>query len=133
MECINVNVLVVVQFLKVYDKVVWVCYVGLVDDFEYVVVQCYLGGYGLGVLIFGLLGGCEVGVCFFDVLKLFICLVNLGDVKLLVIYLVLIIYWQLDVVELVKVGVSEDIVWLLIGIEYIGDLCVDLEQVLVVV
>lgn len=68
MDCINVNVLVVVEFLCDYFKVDWVNYVVLFDYFDYVWVWKYLCGYGFGVLIFGLFGGCVVGVCFLDVL-----------------------------------------------------------------
>lgn len=83
--------------------------------------------------MFGVKGGFVVGVCFQDVLQLFMWLVNIGDVKLLVMYLVLIMYWQLLEIELVKVGVWQEMIWLLIGIEYIDDLFVDLDQVLVLV
>lgn len=87
---------------------------------------------GVGVLfIFVIKGGYDVVVKLVDYLKLFSYVVNLGDVWLLVIYLVLIIYSQLIEDQKIVVGVGLDVVCLFIGIEDVVDIIVDLDQVLV--
>lgn len=76
----------------VYDKVMWVNYFGLKMSKNYVVVKKYLsGGFG-GLLGFGVKGGFDVGKKVIELLKLFSYLVNIGDVKLFVIYLVSMMY-----------------------------------------
>lgn len=46
----------------------------------------------MGIISFGIEGGIIVGLKFIDVFKLILCLVNIGDVKFFVCYLVSIIY-----------------------------------------
>lgn len=47
-----------------YEYVEWVNYVGLFDYFDYLFVVCYLLGCVLGILMFGVKGGCDGGVKF---------------------------------------------------------------------
>lgn len=78
--------------MVVCDDVFLVNYVGLFFLFWYEwVKRLVFKGIGV-VLFFELVGGIEVGKVFVNVLKLYSYVVNIGDVCLLVIYLVLIIY-----------------------------------------
>jgi O-acetylhomoserine (thiol)-lyase len=61
---------------------------------------------------------------------LFTRLVNIGDAKSLACHPATTTHRQLDAAEMLKAGVSEDMIRLSVGIEHIDDLLADLEQAL---
>ena len=63
-------------------------------------------------------------------LKLFSLLANVGDAKSLVIHPSTTTHQQLDHVEQIEAGVTEDMVRLSVGIEDPADIIADLEQAL---
>ena len=65
-----------------------------------------------------------------DALQLFTRLVNIGDAKSLACHPATTTHRQLSAEELVKAGVSEDMVRLSIGIEHIDDILADISQAL---
>ncbi len=71
----------VAQFLKEDPRVVSVSYAGFPDSPYYELVQKYLKGRACSLLTFAIRGGYDGGVRFYDALKLFKRLVNLGDAK----------------------------------------------------
>lgn len=92
-ECYIENVMVLVIWLQDYFVIVYVSYLGLVSDFYNDVVKKYLIGCGMGcMLMFFFNGGYDDVVCFIDSFKLVSYFVNVGDVKMLVIYFVFMIY-----------------------------------------
>lgn len=133
MDRICDNALKVAQFLQNHSKVSWVNYSGLPDHKDHALVQKYMGGRASGILSFGVKGGVEGGAKFQDALKLFTRLVNIGDAKSLACHPASTTHRQLNAEELVKAGVSVDMVRLSIGIEHIDDLLADLEQALAAV
>lgn len=130
MERICENSVKVAEFLKTHAKVSWVNYAGLPDHKDHGLVQKYMGGHASGVLTFGVKGGLAGGARFQDALKLFTRLVNIGDAKSLACHPASTTHRQLSPEELVKSGVSEDMIRLSIGIEHIDDLLEDLDQAL---
>ncbi|MCC4614482.1 aminotransferase class I/II-fold pyridoxal phosphate-dependent enzyme [Xanthomonas campestris pv. asclepiadis] len=130
MERINANTLAIARYLQQHARVAWVNYAALPDHPEHALAQKYLGGYGSGVLTFGLPGGRAAGARFLDALQLFTRLVNIGDAKSLATHPASTTHRQLGPAELEHAGVSEDTVRLSIGIEHIDDLLADLEQAL---
>jgi O-acetylhomoserine (thiol)-lyase len=130
MERICENTLRVAQFLRGHAKVSWVNYAGLPDHKDHALVQKYMGGKASGILTFGVKGGGEAGARFQDALQLFTRLVNIGDSKSLACHPASTTHRQLGPDELIKAGVSEDMIRLSVGIEHIDDLLVDLDQAL---
>jgi len=92
-----------------------------------------MGGRASGILTFGVKGGSAGGARFQDALKLVTRLVNIGDAKSLACHPASTTHRQLSAEEMVKAGVTEDMVRLSIGIEHIDDILEDLEQSLAAV
>ena len=130
MDRICENTIKVAQFLQSHANVSWVNYAGLPDHKDHPLVQKYMGGKASGILTFGVKGGLDAGGRFQDALKLFTRLVNIGDAKSLACHPASTTHRQLSPAELVKAGVSEDMIRLSVGIEHIDDLIEDLDQAL---
>ena len=89
-----------------------------------------MGGRASALLTFGVHGGFEAGVRFYDALGLFKRLVNIGDARSLACHPASTTHRQLSDAELVKVGVKPEMIRLCVGIEHIDDILADLEQAL---
>ena len=81
-------------------------------------------------MTFGIEGGFEAGVKFYDALQIFKRLVNIGDAKSLAAHPASTTHRQLTDEELESAGVTPDMIRLCIGIEHIDDIIADLEQAL---
>ncbi|BAL24727.1 O-acetylhomoserine aminocarboxypropyltransferase/cysteine synthase family protein [Azoarcus sp. KH32C] len=130
MDRICSNAVKIATHLKAHPKVTWVNYAGLEDHADYPLVRRYMGGRASGILTFGVKGGREGGGRFQDALKLVTRLVNIGDCKTLACHPASTTHRQLSPEELVRAGVSEDMIRLSVGIEHIDDLIADLDQAL---
>jgi O-acetylhomoserine (thiol)-lyase len=130
MDRICENAVMIAEFLKSHPKVSWVNYAGLKDHKDYPLVQKYMSGRASGILNFGVKGGRTAGGKFQDALALVTRLVNIGDCKTLACHPATTTHRQLGADEMVKAGVSEDMIRLSIGIEHIDDLIADLDQAL---
>ncbi len=120
----------VAEFLEAQEQVAWVNYAGLPSHPDHALVQKYMGGKASGILCFGIKGGEEAGAKFIDALQLLYRLVNIGDAKSLACHPASTTHRQLNEEEMVKAGVSADLVRLSIGIEHIDDILADLTQAL---
>ncbi|WP_258808177.1 O-acetylhomoserine aminocarboxypropyltransferase/cysteine synthase family protein [Pseudidiomarina sp. CB1] len=122
----------VLHFLQHHPDVAWVNYAGLENHPHYELAQKYIrGGLPASLLTFGLKGGYEAGVQFYDKLKLFKRLVNIGDAKSLACHPASTTHRQLTPEEQLKVGVKPEAIRLCVGIEHPDDIIADLEQALV--
>ena len=130
MDRICDNAQKIAEYLKGHAKVSWVNYAGLPDHKDHALAKKYMGGRASGILTFGVQGGSEAGGRFQDALQLFTRLVNIGDAKSLACHPATTTHRQLGPEEMVKAGVSPDMIRLSIGIEHIDDLIADLEQAL---
>ena len=122
------NALTVANYLKNHEKVAWVKFAGLTDDPGHQLAQKYCGGKPSALLSFGVKGGFEAGVRFYDQLKLFKRLVNIGDAKSLAAHPASTTHRQLSEAELQSAGVTPDMIRLCVGIEHIDDILADLKQ-----
>lgn len=129
-ERICENTQKVAEYLQQHPQVSWVNYAGLSDHADHALAQKYMGGKASGILSFGIKGGKEAGVRFYDALQLFIRLVNIGDAKSCASIPASTTHRQLNAEELAKAGVKEDMVRLSVGIEHIDDILADLDQAL---
>jgi len=124
------NAMAVAKYLKGHDRVAWVHYAGLPDSPYYELAQKYTRGRPSGLLSFGLKGGYDPGVRFYDALKLFKRLVNIGDVRSLAAHPASTTHRQMTEAEQASADVSPDTIRLCVGIEHIDDILADLEQAL---
>ena len=124
------NALAVATYLKGHAKVDWVNFAGLPESPYYDLAKKYTDGKPSALLTFGIKGGFEAGVKFYDALDLFLRLVNIGDVKSLAAHPASTTHRQLEGAELEAAGVTPDMIRLCIGIEDIEDIIADLEQAL---
>ena len=124
------NSLAVAKHLQDHAKVDWVSYAGLPNDKYHALAQQYMNGKASGILTFGVKGGFDTGVRFYDALKLFKRLVNIGDAKSLSCHPASTTHRQLTEDEMRSVGVSPEMIRLSVGIEHIDDIAEDLDQAL---
>ena len=124
------NALAVAKHLQAHPKVEWVSYAGLPGDPYHDLAVRYLGGQASGILTFGVQGGFEAGVRFYDALQLFKRLVNIGDAKSLACHPASTTHRQLTEEEQLSVGVRPETIRLSVGIEHIDDIVEDLDQAL---
>ncbi|MCI4184467.1 O-acetylhomoserine aminocarboxypropyltransferase/cysteine synthase [Dickeya dianthicola] len=120
----------VAEYLQSHPKVEWVSYAGLPDHPHYALAQKYLRGTPSAILSFGLKAGYEAGVRFYDALRIFKRLVNIGDAKSLACHPASTTHRQMTPEEQAKAGVKPEMIRLSVGIEAIEDLLEDLEQAL---
>jgi O-acetylhomoserine (thiol)-lyase len=130
MERHTSNALKVVKFLKKHPRVAWVSFAGLPESPYYKLAEKYTKGKPSALLTFGIHGGFEAGIRFYDSLRLFKRLVNIGDVKSLAAHPASTTHRQLSEKELKMAGVTPDMIRLCIGIEHIDDILADLKQAL---
>jgi O-acetylhomoserine (thiol)-lyase len=120
----------VAEFLRNNASVEWINYAGFADSPYHTLTQKYLGGRACSLLTFGVVGGFEAGTRFYNALKLFSRLVNIGDAKSLACHPASTTHRQMSVDEQEKAGVKPETIRLSIGIEHIDDIIEDLQQAL---
>jgi len=124
------NALAVAEFLRRDPRVESVNYAGFADNPYYPLVQKYLGGRACSLLTFEIRGGFDSGMRFYDALKLFKRLVNLGDAKSLACHPASTTHRQMSPAEQLAAGVGPGSIRLSVGIEHIDDILADLDQAL---
>ena len=124
------NARVVAAYLADDPRVAWVGFAGFPDHPHHSLVQRYLGGRVPSIVTFGAVGGYEAGLAFFDALRLFKRLVNLGDAKSLVSHPASTTHRQLSPTELQAAGIPPEMIRLSVGLEHVDDLIADIDQAL---
>jgi len=124
------NAIAVANYLNDHPRVEWVKFAGLPDSPYHGLAQKYTGGKPSALMTFGIKGGFDAGVKFYDALNMFLRLVNIGDVKSLAAHPASTTHRQLSESELESAGVTADMIRLCIGIEHVDDIIADLEQAL---
>jgi O-acetylhomoserine (thiol)-lyase len=124
------NALAVARYLEQHPSVAWVHYAGLSSSPYFELAQKYTQGKPSALLTFGIKGGFEAGRKFYDALKLFKRLVNIGDVRSLAAHPASTTHRQLTEEELKTARVTPDMIRLCVGIEHIDDIIADLDQAL---
>ena len=124
------NAVAVAKYLEAHDKVEWVSFGGLESDANYALAQKYCGGAPASLLTFGIKGGFEAGVKFYDALQMIKRLVNIGDAKTLACHPASTTHRQLTEAEQLQAGVKPETLRICVGIEHIDDIIADIEQAL---
>lgn len=130
MERHTENAIAVAKYLENDPRVEWVKYGGLESSPYYDLAQKYTDGKPSALLSFGVKGGFEAGVKFYDALQIFKRLVNIGDAKSLAAHPASTTHRQLNDEELATANVTPEMLRLCIGIEHIDDIIADLDQAL---
>jgi len=120
----------VAEFLRDHRRVDWLNYVGFPDSPYYALASKYFGGKACSLLTFGVKGGYTAGAKFYDALRLFKRLVNIGDAKSLACHPASTTHRQMSVDEQAKAGVKPETIRLSVGLEHIDDILSDLDQAL---
>lgn len=127
------NAMKVAEYLSQHAKVEWVSYAGLAKDKFNGLAKKYLGGKSSALMTFGIKGGYDAGVKFYDQLELIKRLVNIGDAKSLACHPASTTHRQMTEEEQASAGVTPETLRLCVGIEHIDDIIADLEQAFAVV
>ncbi|MGH1540086.1 MAG: O-acetylhomoserine aminocarboxypropyltransferase/cysteine synthase family protein [Arenicella sp.] len=122
------NAFAVASYLQQHPKVEWVSYAGLEGSPFYDLAQKYCSGKPASLMTFGIKGGFEEGVKFYDQLQMIKRLVNIGDAKSLACHPASTTHRQMTDEERASAGVNPETIRLCIGIEHIDDIIADLEQ-----
>jgi len=120
----------VAEYLRADSRVASVSYAGFPDNPYYPLAQKYLGGRACSLMTFAIRGGVDAGTRFYDALRLFKRLVNLGDAKSLACHPASTTHRQMSAAEQRQAGVGPETIRLSIGIEHIDDILADLDQAL---
>jgi O-acetylhomoserine (thiol)-lyase len=120
----------VAEFLRRDPRVEAVNFAGFADNPYHALVQKYLGGRACSLMTFDIRGGLPAGMRFYNALKLFKRLVNLGDAKSLACHPASTTHRQMSAAEQLAAGVGPGSIRLSVGIEHIDDILADLDQAL---
>jgi len=124
------NAAKVAEFLRADPRVESVNFAGFPDNPYYPLVQKYLGGRACSLMTFEIRGSLDAGMRFYNALKLFKRLVNLGDAKSLACHPASTTHRQMSPAEQRAAGVGPGSIRLSVGIEHIDDIIADLDQAL---
>ena len=124
------NARAVADYLAADPRVEWVSFAGFSDNPYHDLVERYLKGRVPSIITFGVAGGYDAGLKFFDAVQLFMRVLNLGDAKSLVIHPASTTHRQLSESELRAVGIRPETIRLSVGLEHVDDLIEDIDQAL---
>ena len=118
----------VVEFLRNHPKVARVNHPSLEEHPDHELYEKYFPNGGASIFTFEIRGGKEEAWKFIDNLEIFSLLVNVADVKSLVIHPASTTHSQLTDEELADQGIKQSTIRLSIGTEHIDDIIADLEK-----
>jgi cystathionine beta-lyase/cystathionine gamma-synthase len=121
------NAMAIAEFLADHPKVESVCYPGLASFPQYALAKSQATGFG-AMVCFEVKGGTSAGKILMDSLQLWSLAENLGSVESLVTHPVTMTHADIDVKERARVGITDGLVRLSVGLEAAEDLIEDLEQ-----
>jgi methionine-gamma-lyase len=121
------NAMKVAEFLESCPEVEWVKYPGLLSHPQYELARKQMSGYG-GTLSFELRGGIEAGRKLMDNVKLCSLAVSLGATDTLIQHPASMTHACVPLEVRKRVGISDGLVRLSVGIEDSEDIIADLEQ-----
>ncbi len=129
MERQSANAQVIAEFLESHSKVARVSYPGLASFEQHDLARSQAGGFG-AMLWFEVRGGVEAGKRLMDSVRLCTLAENLGSVETLITHPVTMTHADVERAERQRVGISDGLVRLSVGLEDVEDLIDDLSQAL---
>jgi len=123
------NAMAIAKFLESHPKVGQVCYPGLPSFSQHELAKRQATGYG-AMVWFEVEGGVAAGKKIMDSLELWTLAENLGSVESLVTHPVTMTHADVEEAERKRVGITDGLVRLSVGLEDADDLIEDLKQAL---
>ncbi len=129
METHQKNAREVVAFLANHKKVKRVYYPGLASHKGHTIAKAQMTGFG-GMVSFEPVGTITTTIKFLQALKIIYIAVSLGAVESLIEHPATMTHFELSKQEREKIGISDTLIRLSVGIEDVNDLIADLSQAL---
>jgi methionine-gamma-lyase len=129
MERQGENALQLARFLSTHSRINKVFYAGLEDNPQFALNKIQFKGYS-GILSFEIKGGWPAAKKVMENLQTILFTVSLGDISSLICHPASTSHVYLSAEEREKIGISDGLLRLSVGLEYIDDLRQDLEQAL---
>ena len=129
MERQSANALAIAEYLESHPKVSQVAYPGLASFVQHDLACRQSSGFG-AMLWFEVQGGVSAGKRLMDSVRLCTLAENLGSVETLVTHPVTMTHADVEKAERERVGISDGLVRLSVGLEDVEDLIADLDQAL---
>jgi methionine-gamma-lyase len=129
MEKAQSNAMQIAEYLEKHPKIDWVKYPGLKSHPKYEFAKQQMKGPG-AILSIGLKGGCNAGKILMNNVKVFLLAVSLGGVESLIQHPASMTHSKVPKEERLKVGITDELVRISVGIEDVSDLISDLSQAL---
>lgn len=129
MDAQSASAMQIAEMLKTHEKVETVCYPGLESFPQHELAKKQASGFG-AMIWFEVRGGVAAGKKLMDALELWSLAENLGSVESLVTHPVTMTHADVDESERKRVGITDGLVRLSVGLEDPDDLIADLEQAL---
>ncbi len=123
------NAIIVAKYLENHPSVDKVYYPGLLSHPQHQIAKKQMKGFG-GIVTFIIKGGMDETKDFLAKLKIFKLAESLGSVESLVDHPAIMTHASIPENERLKLGISDSLCRLSVGIEDLGDLMQDLEQAL---
>jgi cystathionine beta-lyase/cystathionine gamma-synthase len=123
------NALAIAEFLEAHPKVTEVRYPGLESFPQHELAKRQASGFG-AMLWFEVAGGVKAGKKLMDSVQLCTLAENLGSVETLITHPVTMTHAVMAPAERARVGITDGLVRLSVGLEDVEDLIADLEQAL---
>ena len=121
------NAMAIAEYLQGHSKVEKVCYPGLESFAQHTLAREQASGFG-AMIWFEVKGGTRAGKQLMNSLELWSLAENLGSVESLVTHPVTMTHADVSVAERKRVGITDGLVRLSVGLEAVEDLIADLEQ-----
>ncbi|OHC18990.1 MAG: cystathionine gamma-synthase [Planctomycetes bacterium RIFOXYB12_FULL_42_10] len=123
------NALKIAQFLESHPKVRKVIYPGLSSHPQHELAKKQMTGFG-GIITFFIKGGLEAARRFLERVKIFSLAESLGGVESLIEHPAIMTHASLPKEVREKIGISDELIRVSVGIEHVDDLISDLKQAL---
>jgi len=127
MERQSANAMAIARFLENHPKVERVCFPGLESFGQHELAKRQASGFG-AIVWFEVKGGVAAGKQLMDSVKLWALAENLGSVESLVTHPVTMTHADVEEAERKRVGITDGLVRLSVGLENVEDLISDLER-----
>ena len=129
MERHEQNAIKIAQFLENHPKVRRVIYPGLKSHPQHELARKQMSGFG-GIITFFIKGGLEAARRFLEKVKIFSLAESLGGVESLIEHPAIMTHASLPKEVRDKIGISDELIRMSVGIENVDDLIGDLKQAL---
>ncbi len=127
MERHAANAMAIARFLEGHPQVERVAYPGLPSHPQHALARRQMSGFG-GMLTFVLRGGLPAAAAFLRAVRIFACAESLGGVESLIEHPAIMTHASVPKETREKLGISDGLVRVSVGIENVDDLVQDLER-----